>query len=234
LLHYFHSEPLVISSFGILTAFLFGLFGSVHCLGMCGPLVTLSVQRTGLATTTGTLHKQLLLYNLGRVIVYTDLGFLLGGAGRLLGLYPLTSGILGILAGGFVAATGVHFLSAGKIAASVDQALAKPTQMLASLWRRFLSLTRSPGVILLGGLHGLLPCSLLYVMFSSAVAMQSPLPAALLLFSFSLGTVPMMWGLGMATHFLTPGKRVVLQRVFGGIVLLWGSALIAHGIEQFR
>ena len=175
--HYTHNLLLLAAGFGIVTAFLFGLLGSVHCFGMCGPLVSLSV---GSGTVVGTLQRQLLLYNLGRVIVYTDLGILLGGAGRLLGIYPLTSGIIGILAGGFVAVMGIHFLSARGAAPWIDRTLARPTQVLVSLWHKFAGLAQSPGVIMVGGLHGLLPCPLLYVMFSSAVAISESAPGGVI------------------------------------------------------
>ncbi len=162
--HSSHNLTLPAAGFGVATAFLFGLLGSVHCFGMLG----------------------------------------------------------------------IHFLCLGGATTWIDRTLARPTQVLVSFWRKFAGLARSPGVIVLGGLHGLLPCPLLYVMFSSAVAMQSPLQAGLLLFSFSLGTVPMMWGIGLTTHYLTLSKRVVIQRVFGGLVLLWGTVLVMHGIGRLR
>jgi hypothetical protein len=218
-------------SFG--TAFLFGLLGSAHCFGMCGPLVSLYTTRLS-PSGVRIAHRQHLLYNLGRVIVYTDLGLLFGGAGQMLSIVPWLSGILGLLAGGFVMSMGVHFLGVGGIGTWMDQALARPTAILTNLWRKLAALTNSPGIILLGGLHGLLPCPLLYVMFSSAIAIQDPLQSGLLLFSFSLGTVPMMWGIGTAAHYLTPQKRVAFQRLFGGLILLWGTVLLVHGIERLR
>jgi sulfite exporter TauE/SafE len=220
-----------VAGFGLAAAFLFGLLGSVHCLGMCGPLVSLSISSV---VAPDTPHRQLLLYNLGRVIVYTDLGLFLGGAGKLLGIYPVISGLAGILAGGFVAVMGLHFFSGGSVALWIDRALTKPSRIFVSLWRKLSHLARSPGVIVLGGLHGLLPCPLLYVMFSSAIALQDPLSAGVLLLSFGLGTVPMMWGIGVAAHSLTLSRRAALQRVFGGVILLWGSVLIWHGLERLR
>jgi hypothetical protein len=107
-------------------------------------------------------------------------------------IYPWVSGVLGILAGGFVMSMGVHFLGAGGIGTWIDHVLARPTAILTNLWRKLATFTNSPGIIMLGGLHGLLPCPLLYVMFSSAIAMQDSLQSGLLLFSFGLGTVPMM------------------------------------------
>jgi sulfite exporter TauE/SafE len=230
--HSLHNVAQAVAGFGFAPAFLFGLLGSVHCFGMCGPLVSLYASQP-VPPTAATIHRQLLLYNLGRVVVYADLGLLLGGAGWLLGIYPWASGAVGLLAGGFVTATGIHFLCSGNGSTWMDRALARPTQVLAGLWRKLAGLARSPGIIILGGLHGLLPCPLLYVMFSSAVAVQNPLQAGMLLLSFGLGTMPMMWGLGVAAHYLTPGKRAALQRAFGGLILLWGTVLLAHGIERF-
>ncbi len=42
------------------------------------------------------------------------------------------------------------------------------------------------------------------------------------------------WGIGVATHSLTPGERIAVQRVFGGLVLLWGAVLVMHGIGRLR
>jgi sulfite exporter TauE/SafE len=70
-------EPLtlLVAGFGLATAFFFGLLGSVHCFSMCGPLVSLYAGQLSPGAAR-IAQRQLLLYNLGRVIVYTDLGLL--------------------------------------------------------------------------------------------------------------------------------------------------------------
>ena len=229
-----HQALVPISGFGIATAFLFGLLGSTHCFGMCGPLVGLYAQQLQQdeSDKKTPVQRQHLLYNLGRLIAYVDLGFILGSLGWLFGFYPWASGTLGIIAGAFVVVMGFHFLMSGTSWLGIDRLLARPTQLLVGMWRRLKSLANSPGIIVLGALHGLLPCPLLYVMFSSAIALQDPLQSALLLLSFSLGTVPMMWGIGIAAHSLLPQQRVLVQRVFGGVVLVWGAVLIMHGVGR--
>ena len=212
-------------------AFVFGVLGSTHCFGMCGPLVSLYARQLPHASFR-TAQRQHLLYNLGRVIVYTDLGLLLGGLGSLFRVSAWLAGLLGIVAGGFVMAMGFHFLNAGGVASWFDRALARPTTVLVGVWRRYTSLARSPGIVVLGGLHGLLPCPLLYVMCASAVALQDPIQSGLLLLSFSLGTVPMMWGIGLVAARLSQGRRAMVQRVFGGLVLLWGTMLVWHGLGR--
>ncbi len=70
-------------------------------------------------------------------------------------------------------------------------------------------------------------------MFTSAVALGDPIRGGMLLFSFSLGTVPMMWGIGVVGQYLSPARRLAWQRVFGGLVTVWGLALVFHGLQSF-
>jgi sulfite exporter TauE/SafE len=138
---------------GVIGAFAFGLLGSSHCLGRCGPLVTLYTHHLSSARPRFA-PRQHLLYNLGRVIVYTDLGLLLGGLGQGLGMYPHISGALGLLAGGCVVAMGARFLGIRSAAMWVDQLFVRPTQCFVRVWHRLFTLVRSPGIMILGGLHG--------------------------------------------------------------------------------
>jgi sulfite exporter TauE/SafE len=212
-------------------AFLFGLLGSTHCFGMCGPLVSLYASQLAAGGGPSPL-RQHLLFNLGRSLAYTNLGALLGAAGFILGVRPWTVGLVGLAAGLFVLAMGSHFLGVGGAASSLERLLARPTGALVGIWRRYVLLARSPGIVLLGALHGLLPCPLLYVMFTSAVAVGDPIRGGVLLFCFSLGTVPMMWGIGVAGQHLSPARRLAWQRVFGGLVTLWGLVLVVHGLQS--
>jgi hypothetical protein len=222
--------PLATST--LIAAFLFGVFGSTHCFGMCGPLVSLYASQLAPGTAASPL-RQHLLFNLGRTLAYTNLGILFGMAGFVLGIRPWGAGLVGVTAGLFVVLMGTHFLGTGGVAVRLERVLARPTGALAGVWRRYVALARSRGIVLLGALHGLLPCPLLYVMFSSAVAIGDPIRGGSLLFAFSLGTVPMMWGIGIVGQHLRPERRLAWQRVFGGLVTVWGLVLIAHGLQTF-
>ncbi len=223
------SAPLVGS--GLVAAFLFGLLGSTHCFGMCGPLVSLYAGQLAPGAEPSPL-RQHFLFNLGRLLVYTNFGVLFGAAGFILGVRPWTAGLVGLIAGLFVLAMGTHFLGVAGVATRLERLLARPTGALVGIWRRYVVLARSPGILLLGALHGLLPCPLLYVMFTSAVALGDPIRGGILLFSFSLGTVPMMWGIGVLGQHLSPARRLAWQRVFGGLVTVWGLVLVIHGLQS--
>ncbi len=216
---------------GLAAAFLFGLLGSTHCFGMCGPLVSLYAGQLGPGGSPPP-FRQHLLFNLGRVLSYINLGAVFGAAGFLLAIRPWTVGLVGLVAGLFVLAMGSHFLGVSAVASRLDRLLARPSGALMGIWRHYADLARSPGILLLGALHGLLPCPLLYVMLTSAVALANPIRGGMLLFAFSLGTVPMMWGIGVVGHRLSPTRRLAWQRVFGGLVTAWGLVLVFHGLQS--
>lgn len=217
--------------FGLAAAFLFGLLGSLHCFGMCGPLVGLYASQL-LPGSAPSASRQHLLFNLGRILAYTNLGVVFGGAGFVLGARSWVTALVGVAAGLFVLAMGARFLGAGGAASWLDRLLARPTGALLGVWRRYLFLARSSGIVLLGAVHGLLPCPLLYVMLTSAVALGDPIQGGTLLLSFSLGTVPMMWGMGALGARLGAKRRLTWHRVFGWAVTAWGLVLVVRGLQD--
>ena len=218
--------------FGLAAAVLFGLLGSTHCLGMCGPLVSLYASQLGPGPGAFA-RRQHLLFNLGRALAYTNLGVLFGAAGFGLRARPFGAALVGLAAGLFVVATGSRFLGAGGLAAWPDRLLARPTRALAGVWRRYVVLARSSGIVFLGALHGLLPCPLLYVMFTSAVALGDPIRGGILLLSFSLGTMPMLWGMAALGQRLGAQRRLGWHRAFGWAVTAWGLVLVIRGLQGF-
>src|SRR6202012_1275564 len=71
-------------------AFLIGLFGSVHCIGMCGPLA-FAVPSFDRRWWRVVLDK--ISYNAGRIITYSFLGLIIGLLGRQLWLAGLQQGV---------------------------------------------------------------------------------------------------------------------------------------------
>lgn len=218
--------------FDLAAALLFGLVGSTHCFGMCGPLVGLYASQLA-SKPSGAVAGPHLLFNVGRVFAYTNLGILLGAAGFLIQVRPWITAVVGMAAGLFVLAVGGRLLGAGGLVARLDRLLGLPANALAGIGRYYSILARSPGIAGLGGVHAFLPCPLLYVMYTSAVALGDPIRGGALLFSFSLGTVPMMWVMGALGHRLRLVSAPSWHRVFGWAVTIWGLVLIFRGIWSF-
>ncbi len=105
--HSTHIHASLVAS-GLAAAFLFGLLGSTHCFGMCGPLVSLYASQL-IPGSGPSPVRQHLLFNLGRLLAYTNLGVLFGAAGFLLSVRPWTVGLVGLAAGLFVLAMGGHY-----------------------------------------------------------------------------------------------------------------------------
>lgn len=219
-------------------AFVFGLLGSTHCIGMCGPMVVL--YSTQLASGDNPkreprraifLQRQHLLFNLGRIVFYTYFGFIFGMVGHLFHLRSELEGYVGILGGLFIITMGVHFVGFSPQIFFLDKILSRLAWIFQVIWKRYRKLADSAGIFFLGCTHGLLPCPLLYTVFAFSTSTGSPFRGALTTFIFSLGTVPAMWGLGILSRWLDEKKRGRILRIMGILTALWGTVLLIHGLK---
>lgn len=207
--------------------------GSMHCAGMCGPLVGLYANQIKGEPRWLNL-RQHFLYHLGRLLVYTNLGILLGTLGYLTRLLPWSGAFLGILIGIFIVAVGLSFVGVASASRLLSPLLHRLTERLVIGWSWYKHLARSPAIAFLGGLHGFLPCPLLYVALSSAVATQSPQHGGFLLLGFGLGTTPMMLGVGTLAQRLNAPQKLGLQRLYGTASMVWGAILVYHGLHALE
>jgi len=159
-----------------------GLFGSVHCVGMCGPLA-FSIPST--QKYWWTLFADKLLYNVGRVITYTFLGLMLGYLGKLFWLSGLQQSV-SILSGIFIVCLGVLRLM--KLKGKAGSRLSFP------LFYKLIgfAIKNKAGHLLLGMLNGFLPCGFVYVALFGALNATSPVQSAQFMFWFGIGTIPLM------------------------------------------
>ena len=210
------------------SAFVVGLLGGVHCVGMCGGIVAAltfglpAERRQGV----GPALPFLLAYNVGRVASYTLAGAIMGGAGMLVAqLVPVQTAqqALLVLAGLFMVAMGLYL-------AGWWAGLARLEQAGGVLWRRLepygrrLMPVRSPGQALaLGLLWGWLPCGLVYSTLVWAVSSGGAWQGAALMLAFGLGTLPNLLLMGVAAGAIARLARDPRVRlVAGGAVLLFG------------
>ena len=73
-----------------LAALTIGFFGSLHCLGMCGPIALITP-----SLYPGVIWRAIsgLVYNFGRIVTYTFLGGIIGSIGKGLGIFKWQQGI---------------------------------------------------------------------------------------------------------------------------------------------
>jgi sulfite exporter TauE/SafE len=204
------------------TAFLLGLAGSLHCAGMCGPLV-LALAKTRPRTareSTGSVF-----YHLGRVTSYCLLGLMLGFLGHIAApagfqrWLSITMGV--VLLAGLLISTKVP------LAAPVLKWVALVKNSMQGLLQR----NSLASQVTMGALNGLLPCGLVYVAAAGAIATGHPLTGATYMSLFGLGTWPMMLGVHLLGQRLPLPPRFPLGRITRTAVLLMAVLLILRGLE---
>lgn len=228
---------------GLVAVALVGLLGGAHCLGMCGPLVTLYAERLGDdgPTTWGEI-RQHLLFNLGRTASYAAIGAAMGALGAV--LYDAAAvtrtatgvrAVTGVLVGGFVVITGLNYALTGRAAGLVSgvgpgSAVGRLVGRLHEGVERWV---RGPRIVGLGAVHGLLPCPLLYPAFLYAFTVGSPAYGALALAVLGLGTIPAVFAYGLAFGAIAPRFQGPLHRALGVVFLALGYVPLAHGLMLF-
>jgi uncharacterized protein len=216
-----------------LAAFLTGLLGGAHCVGMCGGIVAaMSFQSPGafpvVARPSAAFH---LAYNAGRIASYTLIGGLVGllGSAAFLSdsLFPLQRGL-------YVLAQAVLILL-GLYLAGLNQSVLVIERLGGGVWRRIQPLLgrllpiRSLGQALAAGAAwGWLPCGLVYSVLVSALASGGFLRGGMLMLAFGLGTLPNLLLMGWAAQGLRQLTRQVWLRRLAGLVVaglgVWGLA----------
>ncbi len=210
----------------LLSLFITGLLGGVHCLGMCGGIVTV-ISVTG----TGQKPQLLLGYNLGRLASYTLMGALLGGLsewGMAQASYrPLQVGLFA-LANVLLILLGLYLAGFSAMVGRIEKLGSPLWQRLQPLARRFLPVRHPLHSIIVGAIWGWVPCGLVYTASLAALATQSASGGALAMLSFGLGTLPNLLLMGTFAARLQQLKQQRPVRLFAGLTVcaigLWHLA----------
>ncbi len=218
---------------GYLMAFLAGLLGGVHCLGMCGGIVA----AMGMQGDDGRRLPEQLGYNLGRVTSYAVAGALAGLVGSAAFLSERLVPVQTML---YVLAQ-VMLILVGLYLAGLNHAVLGLERLGGGLWRRVQPLVGGmfpvrgfTKALLAGSLWGWLPCGLVYSVLVSALASGSPFHGALIMLAFGLGTLPNLLAMGWAAARLRDLFRYPALRLSAGLLVaglgVWGLArLVLRG-----
>ncbi len=210
---------------GYLAAFLMGLFGALHCVGMCGSIIgilTFSLPQQ-IRAQPGALLGYLGYYNFGRMLSYALAGALAGafGAGLLFRLSPQQGHtILLLFATLLMAATGFYLAGWFPALARIEKLGAPIWKKLEPMGRRLLPVTSPWQALLYGLIWGWLPCGLVYSALFIALGQGSGRQGGLFMLLFGLGTLPATLATGIFAEQIMRVARNPQMRMYAGILLI--------------
>lgn len=213
-------------------AFLAGLAGSFHCIGMCGGIVAaLSISHSGGALRYRLLSQ--LCYNLGRVTTYTLLGALAGLIGSSLDLMAVKSSASWFLIGAnlFVIAVGLSS-ALGLNAWNLSSLEGRGARFLAAPLRRTVSCRSPLAAYPLGLILGFLPCGLVYAPLMAAAGSGSFVSGAATMAALGIGTIPVLLIFGTASSAFSGRLRSSMLRLAGLAVALMGAAGLWRALSR--
>lgn len=208
----------------IVSALVFGLLGSFHCIGMCGPIAfMLPVNRENKFKKA----LQVSIYHLGRLLAYSSIGVFFGLIGKSLNLFGIQQQ-LSIAVGIMMVALVLFPRLMGK--SQLPGPLNKGVSKLRTSLGQALKRKRLGTFFSIGLLNGFLPCGLVYMAVLGAVAIGSTWNGGLYMFMFGLGTVPLMTCAIYFQGILNKVKRRHIQRLVPVAVVTIGLLFVLRGM----
>ena len=208
-----------------LAAFSMGLFGSPHCLGMCGGIVTafgLSMQHVSDSKKNGLI----LTYHLGRLISYSLLGLIASLVGVAIFQSIMSNSAPRIVLGSVLVLIGLSMLGL-PLFNQLEKVGMRFWQSLAPIRKKVFPIDSFGKALFAGLLWGFLPCGLVYGALMMAIAGNNITTGAALMFVFGLGTMPMLIATQKTVGMLQSNiKHFRLRQINGVIMLLSGLAVI--------
>lgn len=209
----------------LLSALLLGFMGSLHCVGMCGPIAfMLPVDRNNPLKKAG----QIGLYHLGRLLSYATIGLVFGALGKSLyvfGMQQKLSIFIGVL---------MIIVALLPARAFAKYNFSKPMYRLISKLKTSLGAAlkkKTPDTfITIGVLNGFLPCGLVYMALFAAIAMGDIATGSLYMALFGLGTIPLMTTAVYFSSILKGGVKQQIQKLIPVFVVIMGVLFILRGL----
>lgn len=207
------------------TALLFGLLGSFHCVGMCGPIAfLLPVDRSNNWRKLG----QIVLYHFGRILAYSIIGLIFGLVGKSLNLFGLQQQLSIFIGALMLALVFIPQKTFNKY--NFSKPVYRIISKVKSSLGKELKKKSSDTFLTIGFLNGFLPCGLVYMAVFGAIASGSALYGSLYMAIFGLGTIPLMTSAIYLGNFLNAQVRQRIRRAIPVFVVLIGCLFIVRGL----
>jgi hypothetical protein len=204
----------------LMSAFLVGLLGGGHCVGMCGGIVGAVSMHLPQSKSKVPF---LLAYNAGRILSYTLAGAIAGLVGAssffLAHVLPIQHVLYGI-SSLMLIALGLYLAGIWHGVTYLENAGKAIWKTLQPYSKRYIPVQNFRQAFLLGSLWGWLPCGLVYSVLIAAIATGSALNGGLLMLTFGLGTLPTLLTMGMAAVKLKVALQNIWVRRASGLLVL--------------
>lgn len=208
----------------LLSAIIFGLLGSFHCIGMCGPIAfMLPIDRTN--KTKG--FFQIFSYHLGRLFTYSLIGLLFGFLGKgfyLFGFQQQLSIIVGVLM--ILVILFPKILQKISLSKKISTIILKVKSALGKELKK----KGNDTFFTIGFLNGFLPCGLVYMAVFGAITTSNAFTGSLYMFLFGLGTIPLMTAFVYLGNFTKGNFRKNIQKAIPVLVVFIGALFIVRGL----
>ena len=206
-------------------AFIMGLAGSLHCIGMCGPLaLSLPVSHNNdLSRISGGL-----IYNSGRILSYTSMGFIFGSLGNFIIAAKWQNSLsigLGIIILLYLLFPKKYFHF------STATTLNKPFMLLRQQLGKLFQSKKLSSLLFIGVLNGFLPCGLVYLALTSSIISASSVNGGMFMLFFGLGTFPMMFATVLMGNYLNQSLRQKIHKAMPALLFLMAVLLILRGMN---
>lgn len=210
----------------LITALMIGLVGSLHCMGMCGPIaIAIPLHKDNwLMKITGGL-----LYNSGRIITYGILGAIFGLLGRgiqLAGLQQWSSIVLGI-----IMILSVLFPVLFKEKIKIDKIFTGYASRLIGSFRKLFTKSSLGSLLFIGLLNGLLPCGLVYMAIAGAINTNDVMMGVAFMVVFGIGTTPALLAVSLVGNVISIGFRNKVKRIIPVFIVILGILFILRGMN---
>jgi len=209
----------------LISGFALGIVSSFHCVGMCGPIAfSLPVYYLPAPKKLAGI----LLYHSGRIFIYATLGVIFGLVGRqffLAGSQQLFSIVLGII-------ILLYLLQSYFIKRSIQIPFVQGFQQrIQTLMGAFIQKKQLYALFLLGMANGLLPCGMVYLAITGAMAAGTALGGIGFMAAFGIGTFPPLFLLSYFGHSIGIAARNKMKRAVPYFVAVMAILLILRGLN---
>jgi len=210
----------------VIAGFSLGMVGSLHCVGMCGPLaLALPVQHL----TAVKKFISLFIYQVGRIVTYAALGLLFGSLGRTIyiaGLQQWLSVSLGVLILisaliYFLRKRTVHFIFLNRFYSMIQTVIGKLLR----------SGKGTSAFFLMGMANGFLPCGMVYMAIAGALSSVSITHSIIFMALFGAGTLPAMMMVSYFGQTIPMSMRMSMRKAVPYFIIAMGLILVLRGLS---